>query len=61
MLDCLKIFDKKICFTAWERLTITVDKTWLELTLIATMDLACSWKIAWRGGGTLAEASVVTG
>ena len=31
-----------------------------ELTLIAMMDLACSWKIAWRGGGTFTERSMVS-
>ena len=29
----------------------------MELTRIATIDLACSWKIACRGGGTLHKSS----
>ena len=31
------------------------------LTLIAMIDLACSWKMAWRGGGTFTERSMVSG
>ena len=36
-----------------------VDPNNVPLTLIATIDLACSWKIAWRGGGTFTERSMV--
>ena len=36
-----------------------VDPNNVPLTLIATIDLACSWKIAWSGGGTFTERSMV--